>query len=629
MGATSNGEQRLRSRSDFQRFCADLRTSSPGLEALAKGLRALAVSELRPAERSRFAHFIARHLGASFPASDVREMASQEWPPEIAMALRGQVPTQGEPPAPVPDRAPDLLPERPEGVDLQELSGKRGSPLIVVLMGDEAEHRASIDLLKARGIHCLRESSLRALRNAFDREAVVGLVVGKTWWAAEDAEHQTPRQRLHRILELSNLCWVKLIRSAAWTSVEDQLPELCMNLHLAQAPRNRLAVEDRATLTDAELRCLTEAIQDLVYGERMFSYDFPPSLPQDRLLRAATSRYLRAKYPTVHTQESRLGVRTLASRGTQGLASLVSVAETDVALVVKVSPYPDALEEARRFRLFAHGTPFEMEFFCHGLQGALVLAPIGTRLGQARSLEDMLAPRDRVGRRPVHEGGIPAIDSAIAALQRFSKQLRPKGVDTFCSVESDATETLLARCGPVTVAGETIDLRRLYARGLQALERCWSRAAVQHGDAHPGNILFSATNIAVLIDYECAGLGPACYDLSMLWIYVLASQFVAVGDEHSTVGLLRDLLQGVPFDALEKAWSNDLRFAVSQEVVYLAHEAIEASFAVMDERGCTREDVHGVVAIILCREFLNPKLQQFVIRCALAAVSSVLVQKPT
>jgi hypothetical protein len=628
VSATSQGEQRLRSKSDFQRFCAELRSSKPGLDELVEALRALAASELRPTDRGRFALVIARHLGAFFPASDVRSVASREWPTEIAMALRSQAPTEGEPPVPLSNRAPDLLSERAEGVDLLELSRERGSPLTVVFLGDEDEHRASIDRLKAMQIHCLRESSLPAVHEAFHREAVVGFVVGASWWAVGGLPSRPPRQQLRSILELSNLCWVKLTRSAVWTSVEGELPELCRRCHLADSPRSRLAVEDQATITNAELRHLAEAIQDFVYAERSFSCESPLSLVQDRILRAATSRYLRGKYHALHTQEPGFRVRRLANRGEQGLASLVSVIGTDVSLVIKMSPYLDALEEARRFRSFAHGTAFEMDFFCHGMQGALVFAPVNARLGQALSLEDKLARRELVGRRPAHEGGIAAIDSTIAALQRFSQQLRPEGVDTFCIVEFEGTETLLRSCGPITVAGQAIDLGRLYAHGLQALDRCAGKEAVQHGDAHPGNILFSATNTAVLIDYECAGLGPACYDLTMLWIHVLASQFVAVGDEHSTVSLLRDLLQGMPVDALEKTWSSELRFAVSQEVVYLAHRAIDASVSVMATHGCAREDVYGIVAIVLCREFLNSRLQQFVIRCALAAISSLLRQDP-
>lgn len=114
----------------------------------------------------------------------------------------------------------------------------------------------------------------------------------------------------------------------------------------------------------------------------------------------------------------------------------------------------------------------------------------------------------------------------------------------------------------------------------------------------------------------------------MLSIHVLASRFVAVADERSTVRLFREVLAGEPFEVLQDRWSKDLRFAVSHQVVYLAHKAIEASFAVMVERGCSREDVYAVVAIILCREFFNPELQQFAIRCTLAAISSLLSQDP-
>ena len=56
-----------------------------------------------------------------------------------------------------------------------------------------------------------------------------------------------------------------------------------------------------------------------------------------------------------------------------------------------------------------------------------------------------------------------------------------------------------------------------------------------HGDAHAGNILFSATDSAILIDYECAGLGPACYDLCTLWIFVLAPKTSKVREQLDTL----------------------------------------------------------------------------------------------
>jgi hypothetical protein len=625
-------EHRLSSRSDFQRFCASLRTSSLSLDDLVEGLGALASSSLRPLDKGRFAHSIARHLAEWFHPSEVRAVASVSWPPEIGMALRSQAPLPGkcEPPpaAPVvPERAPERDPEV-ELAELLELSRGRGSPLTVVFMGDEDEHRPSIERLRPTGIHCLRESSLAAIREIFGREVVVGLVVGTSWWALEEASLRSPRARLHEILELSSVCWIKLVRAPAWGAVEGELSRLYLGLYFSEPSRTRLAVEDQAAITDAELRSLTAAAEDLGYAERGFEYEDQPSVEQDRIIRAATSRYLREKFPVVHAQESGFFVRGLA-RGEQGLASLVSVMGSDVSFVIKVSPHRDAREEARRFMGFAHGAGLDMVFFCHAMQGTLVFAPIGgARLGDARSLESVLASRDWIAdERAALDTCAPLVDSAITALERFSRVVRPEGVTTHCCVDFDETEPLIGRIGTLVVAGEVIDLRWLHAWGRDVLVRSSSHAVV-HGDAHPGNVLFGATGSAILIDYECAGLGPACYDLCTLWIHVLATRFVAVADERVMVGLLRDLLAGVPFAELSAAWFGGLRFAVNHQVVYLASRAIESSVEVMAARGLSRADVHGVVAVILCRELLNPGLQQFALRCALAATQAVMRSEP-
>lgn len=623
---------RLGSRSDFQRFCAGLRTSSPSLDDLVEGLRALEASGLRPLEKGRFASSIARHLAEWFHPSEVRAVTSVAWPPEIAMALRSHAPPAGEPGEPgepaavalAPARSPERAPEV-ELEALRELSRGRGSPLTVVLMGDEDEHRASIERLRPAGVQCLRESSLATIREIFDRELVVGLVVGASWWKVEEGSRKGPRARLRAILELSCMGWTKLVRAPAWSAVEGELPALCMSLYFAEPPRTRLAVEDQAAITSVELRSLIGAAEDLGFGERSFDYELQPSASQDRIIRAATSRYLREKFPALHAQEPGFFVRALASRGEQGLACLVSVMGSDVSFVAKVSPHRDAREEARRFTGFAHGAGLDMLFYCHGSQAALVLAPIGgARLGQARSLEDALDLRERLtDARTALETCGPLVDAAVAALERFTRLVRPEGVTTHCCLDFDETEALLGRIGALVVAGEAIDLAWLHAWGREALARSWGHAVV-HGDAHPGNVLFAANGSAVLIDYECAGLGPACYDLCTLWIHVLATRFVALTDERATVGLLRDLLAGVPFVDVTATWHASLRLAVNSQAVYLASRAIERSVALMEARGLTRADVHGVVAAILCRELLNPGFQQHALRCALAATQAVL-----
>lgn len=623
MGAKSKGEVSLRSKSDFQRFCAELRTGSHTLEDVVEGLRALVVVDLRPTERGRFAHNIVRYLGSSFSESEIRTVASQTWPSEISIELRSIAPIQGERLVPSTDNVTEPV----KASELRELSREGAAAFTVVFMGDEEEHRDSLGQLVRNGFHCLRVRSLQQFGETLEQETVVGLVVGASWWAIDSSREQSLHDHLKRILELSNLCWIKLIRCPAWVSMEHKLRSLCSELHFAESPRSRLAIEDTPAITTAELGDLVSAAKDFVYADGSFDYHSPVAPAQDRLLRAATSRYLQHRFPTIHALKVSFHVRMPAKRNGDGLVLLVSVSETDVVFVVKVSSADAARDEAGRFHRFAHGTSSVMEFFSHGSLGALVLTPAdNTHLGKALSLEDMLISPNAPDGDETYNRCIAAMDSAIAALQRFSAQIKPKETDIFCNLDGEEAETLCKNAATITVAGRVIDLNKLYGWGRQVHIRRAGKRVVQHGDAHPGNILFSSANTAVLIDFECAGLGPACYDLSMLWIHVFTSRFVAIEDEHSTVELLRDLLQNVPFGAFERKWSNHLRFSVNRQAVYLAHKAIGASFSSMEKQGCTREDVYGILAIILCREFLNPRLQQFSIRCAIAAVSTMLSQ---
>lgn len=615
-GRDPAGEHVLRTQDDFERFCVELQTGSPDLDDLVEGLRALADSTLRSRDKGRLARSITQHLSELFHVAQVRAVASVRWPPEIAMAIRSHVAPPDDPPSSAEDW-PD------EGVDPREVADELDSPTVVFL-GDEDEHRASIEHLTALGFACRRETSTEGLVDAFTQKIVVGLVVGSSFWSLPDPEGRSARGRLASVLQTSNLCWTKLIRDAAWSSVQEQLPELCTRLYFRAPPVTRLAVEDQSVLSKLEMRCLAEAAQDILYAERNVRYDFQPSLLQDRIIRAVTSRYLRDKYPSVHAHEAGLRVRPLANRGEQGLVALVSVVGAEVSFVVKVSPYADAADEARRFRMFASGASFEMEFFCHATLGALVFAPIDTRLADARSLEGVLARHGLEAASPEAPlRGAALVDSAIAALERFSRQALPPQVDTYCDLDPAQIRQVLRACGRLVVAGESVDVERLYRWGVQVLDRA-SRGAIVHGDAHPGNILFSATDSAILIDYECAGLGPPCCDLCTLWIFAFATRYLAVGDERSTVGLLTDLLGGSSFEAIAARWAEILRFAVNYELVYLARRALDVSARLMGERGLSGQDVLGIVAVLLCRELYNPQLQQLVIRCALAATQARL-----
>ncbi len=621
------GNHRLESKSDFQGFCTGLRASSPSLDDLVEVLRALERSTLRPADKGRLAQTIARHMGERFHPAEVRAVASVAWPPEIAAALGRRAPALPElgEGAEASRAAPRSEPDREHELDeLRALAHARGSPLTIVLMGDEGEHRRSRARLEGPGIVCVHERSPSAVAERLAREVVVGLVVGASWWSGVEPSPRAARSRLRAVLALSSLCWTKLVRAPAWAAVEGELPELCSSLYFTDPPRSRLAVEDHATITRAELRSLTQAAQDLGSGEQRFDYEVQPTLAQDRMIRAVASRYLRDKHRVLHAQGASVHVRALGRRSEHGLACVVAVVGTDLSFVVKVSRYDDAWQEARRFVRFAHGTAFELEFYGHAPYGALVVAPIGTRLGRARSLESILAACAPSASEPEPMGAWPRlVDSVIAALERFSRQVKPEGVTILCAVDYDGIGPVLERLGPLVVAGVAVDLRGLLEHGLRVLDSR-SRSAVVHGDAHAGNVLLSEADVAILIDYECAGLGPACYDLCTLWVFAIATHFVAVGDEQATVGLLRDLLAGREPEALAAAWPEAVRLPIDRALVLLASRAMAASVAVMP-----RAEVLGIVALVLCRELLNPELQQLTLRCALRATQDVLRSMPT
>lgn len=199
------------------------------------------------------------------------------------------------------------------------------------------------------------------------------------------------------------------------------------------------------------------------------------------------------------------------------------------------------------------------------------------------------------------------------------------GPDPFCrALTTDETARFVGQCGSLAVADQNIDLDASYHHALQILRKTPRRKTVQHGDAHPGNILFNSTNAAILIDYGCAGFAPAGYDLSTLWIHVFAANFMAFGNEVSLVAMFDALFRREPFEAVATKWSNELRFAINHQAAYLAHRAISTS---MEKHGCTCEEICALTVVILCRELTNDRFQQFAIRCALAAASSMLPER--
>lgn len=612
----------LSSKLDFEQFCSSLRTARPTLDELIFALRSLVASDLRASDRGRYARIIAQYAKDSLSIVESRQLGNEAWPTEIAMELRRLVPAQDFAP-----NATKIRREEPvQATKSRELPADENDLLTVLFMGDENEHRTSMEQLRGYGYIVRCENSLKAVQEAFEQERILGLVVGATWWTSTDAQKGPPFAKLRRILALSNLCWIKLVRCSAWDSAEHELPRLCNELNFVNSPRTQLAIESSASLTTAEVTSIKDAAADLLYRNGTLLYDVPITTQEDGVLRAIISRYLREEFPSAHQRESDFDARTLVQRFTRNnKIILISERGTELAFIVKFAHTDAAHDEAGRFRLFRHVNSTSMRFFRHGSVGALVLSPVGeTSFAEAQSLETKLAPRDILGRHTTHDECIGAIDAAIHVLERFAAQRKPANDTIYCDYASDETDRFVRQCGSLVVADQKIDLEASYRHALQILRKTPRRKTVQHGDAHPGNILFNRTNAAILIDYGCAGFAPAGYDLSTLWIHVLAANFMAFGNEISLVAMFDALFRGEPFEAVATKWSNELRFAINHQAAYLAHRAISTS---MEKHGCTCEEICALTVVILCRELTNDRFQQFAIRCALAAASSMLPER--
>lgn len=610
----------LSSKLDFEQFCSSLRADRPTVDILIVALRSLVASSLRASDRGRYARIIAQFAKDSFQLTELQQIERETWPTEIAMELRRLVPVQ--------DSAPNAIQARTE---VQLFAPKshdeplaENIALTVLFMGDENEHRASITQLRQSNYTVRCENSLSAVQEAFDQECILGLVVGATWWTLNAEEKIKPLSRLKRILAFSNLCWIKIVRSAEWASNEHEILRAVRDLYFAEPLRTRFAIESSASLTTSEIESLAEVRSDLLYADGAISYDVPVKAQHGRVLRPIISRYLRDNFSATREREIDFDARTLAQRNADdNRILLVSARRSGVAFIVKFAPTDIARDEAERFRLFKQTNSTSMNFFCHGSVGALVLSTVGeVSFRDAQSLEAKIASRSSLSYDVKLDECFRAMDSAVEALVRFSEQPEPNARTRYlCDYESDETGTFVRQCGSVTVGAREVDLESLYRHALKILKNTSRRKTVQHGDAHPGNILFNKSGTAILIDYACAGLAPAGYDLSTLWIHVLAANFIALGSELSLVSMFEALFRGEPFKSIETKWGNELRFATNRQAVYLAHRAIVTS---IEKLACTREELYALAIVILCRELPNERFQQFVMRCALTAGSAIL-----
>lgn len=590
---------RLTSKADFQDFCASLKASLPTSSEILQALKSLSRAELSVRDRNRFASHIGRYAQIAFDSDVFSSLADEDWRPEIGAALSGLSASR-------PTRASE-----PRSSMLSDGLQNFEIPPIILFLGTEDEHRASMQTLRDQGFICERVSVTSAIESSLRRDLVVGIVVGASWWQSEN--EKLPLMRLESILGLSNLCWMKIVRSSSWETAQGRLYESCMKVYFSHPPGSRLAIEDQATVTGAEIGCIRRVVEDFAFCEGQVEYDFLLEKERLQMLRASLSRYLGETSTELRVRTSKCQIKQIKRDG-ETLIVAVELAPDPHTVVIKISSYLSAHDEARRFRCFSHGTSLSMQFYCHGDLGALVFAPTTLHFGELRSLRDVL------GQLWCNHEGVSIWDipheRVISSFRNLAQQGISSDISQYCAMPCFSSR-LCANL--LVVDGGEVPLREIWDYAQNALSEC--PRGIQHGDAHPGNILINESGIPFVIDFECAGLAPICFDLSVLWTRVVASHFVPVSDERGTMEFFVDLLTDAA--TFSEKWCTRLAFSVNHQVTDLARKALEASVSLVEQRGGSRRLVLGVIASLLCEE-LETNPQQFIVRCILGAISRII-----
>lgn len=589
---------------DAERAWSALQNQRPSATQVNQFLEQLLLTPLSARIRSQIATRVAGYVREAFPAHIAHEIVQKDWPLEVRMALRDVV------------AVPTSTFSHDAG--LTELAGSAAKQMCLIFIdANDDEHSVSMLRMRKYGLHCVRVNSASEAVAVTKEHTVIGIIAGTMWWDRDQAHAQ-----LQDALHLSNLAWLKLARAPAWKTLELTVYDSCRKIYFSDPSASYFAVEDQAALSDTEIQGIRNAARDFLFGGSHLFRDFYPRAEHEDVIRASLSRYLKANYPAL-SADDQFEVRLLSQKRPDQAGIIVSASNGRVAIVMKISYYIDAHDEAKRFLAFAHSTSVRMSFFCHGEWGVLVFAPTDPSFGFVRSLDDWL---NLEGLKLVDDvpkqASIQGISAAVAALLRLSKQREISTYSWYCSL--DVEETILTAFDPLRVAGQEIPLIRLWKIGQKAVDEC--EHIIQHGDMHPGNLLLTSSGNVFLIDFQCAGYGPPFYDLSMLWVNAMASHFIPVLDETNTTQLIYDLLGF--HSTFEEKWLGLLRFAVNYEVIHLTLAATQAKLDLAEHAGVSKQMIYDVLAFILCREVTfchgAGARQQFVVRCATAAVAKHL-----
>lgn len=602
----------------------------------------LAASEiLGPIERERRAGLILRK--APNDARFFRAIAgsASSWTPDVKNAVVAFLPAEFKPlvfgkrPGQAPGRTTVVAREATPAPLVEVLDDGAEYHPEVLLVGTAQEQESNHRHLERDGFRPRRASSLDEFFKLLTTD-VVGVLVGRTWWALlPHAQHAAFVQEL---FQYSSFTWLKI--DAYGCHVAASLFALNRDLRYREPAAIEVAIGDSSVINEIDVESLRNASQliDNPTGIRLCPADIDPN--QAKLLIAGISHHVKARHypPTIRFEE----IDTSTLQGGRSQTLIVSAQPDDGGLpyIAKLGDIPLLREEMRRFQCFI--APWDNllnpRFHYHGKQGLIIFGLVGAAdspLQPAPTLEDTLRQALLMESGGVSLG-VPSETDLRAFLQRTiskteslnARQCNDKTFKSLAWIDTQSLDATLVSgvtwsLPPLRSGHRPLELRQAAVNILQKA----AGLATIHGDMHLRNVLVRDGREPFLIDYAYSGPGHPCFDLVRLESALLFTIFRMTEDEATIRALLLALhddgatLQSACtiFPALCSSIGNRLAIQVTID----SHQACQR---LLSQYGLAKSEYYAMKLVIGCQSLAMPHLQAGIVRPAILAAAQLFEQ---
>lgn len=612
---------------------------------------------LGPAELSRRSRVVLDLARLSDGRLPNLASAARAWRPELKNAVAAVLPPRwrrlvyerqttsaataasATPETAAPPASPAPVPP-PAALDAAHTPASRdeGGCRTVLLLGAFQDHEGNQALLVRHGFTPLRAADEDALGTLLTAE-VCGIVVARSWWASlPPARH---REVLHRLLQHSTFAWTRIDTTGLSVPARD-VPALCRSARFEEPGAFELACHESGHIAAVDVPCLERACGWLATPATVRLCPAEIGEEQARLLLGAAAKHVDGRHFPGPVRLSKVEAGPLA--GGRSEARIVRIAPDDggPALIAKIDTLPLLQEEVRRFREFIAwwDTGLSPRLHFHAGTGLVLFALVedhGQPGQPAPTLEERLeeALYDELWTGPRQgpaEGDLgAAIDRAVQKLERLNARCCVGSTVPSLGVPLDAVDAILQRGITWTipdcegVVGDVFAYRRRARRLIGNL----ARYATVHGDIHLRNILVRDDRDPHFIDYACSGPGHPCFDLVRLESALLFRCFRLTAEECLTARLLRSLLEGSDETTAATAFPTLLTSIGNRLAVRAAVRCQEAALRLLQPCHGTLDDYLAVKYIVACQALLDHQQQTGVVRCALAALTTVMRGRET